>query len=378
MRSKRVTIAHLITELNRGGAEQMLYKLVCRINKEKLRPIVISMTDKGFIGRRIHAKGIPVFELGMELGRPTAKGAARLFGLLRKESVEIIQSWLYHADFLGLMVGKLARIRRIVWGIRCSDMDLANYRRLTYFVVKANAVLSNFVDAIVVNSVRGKAFHSSCGYNHKKMVMIPNGFDLEEFRPEPTAKKWLLGKLGLPDNVFLVGMVGRFDPMKDHETFLRAASLLGKRNPWVHFVMVGKDMLPQNPALSPFLNSNLKERIHLLGPQEEMCRITASFDIATSSSAYGEGFSNTIGEAMACGVPCAVTDVGDSARIVGDTGFVVPPRSPEALARAWAQLLDLGREGRMALGEKARSRIRERYEIGEVAERFEKLYESLL
>jgi len=172
--------------------------------------------------------------------------------------------------------------------------------------------------------------------------------------------------------------VARFDPMKDHGTFFRAASVLASREEDVHFVMVGKGMVPDNPQVAGHLDSNLEGRVHFLGPREDMPRLTSALDIAVSSSAYGEGFSNTIGEAMACAVPCVVTDVGDARRIVGDTGIVVAPRDPEAMADAWGRFLDMGRDRRRALGEKARQRIQETFSIDRVVARFEDLYEGLV
>jgi glycosyltransferase involved in cell wall biosynthesis len=374
-----ITIAHLITELNMGGAEQMLEKLVSRMDRNRFRSIVVSMTDIGPIGKKIIAEKVPVFNLGMISGRANLIGAARCFRFLRRTPVDIIQSWLYHADLLGLLIGKLARVKRIVWGIRCSDMDFRNYRALTGLTVKANSTLSFLADAIVINSVMGKRVHQEIGYRTKRMILIPNGFDAEKFHPDKAAKKWLLDKLGLSNEVFFIGNIARWDPMKDQENFLMAASLLAEKEDSVHYVMVGLGVESSNKRIKSFANNSiLKDRLHLLGLRKDVDRIMAGLDIVSSSSAYGEGFSNTIGEAMACGVPCVVTDVGDSARIVGDTGRVVPPKNPRALANAWKELIDIGQEGRRNLGFSARKRIKEHFEISEVVKQYEGLYTSLM
>ena len=375
----RINIVHLITELNMGGAEQMLCKLVERMDYKRFRCLVVSMTDRGPIGEKIVEKGIPVIDLGMALGRPNLRGIAKLFHFLKHESVDIVQTWLYHADLLGLIVGRMAGVERIIWGIRCSNMHLRNYRPLTALTVRIGGLMSPLADAIVVNSEEGKEVHRRRGYYTERMVLIPNGFDTTIFYPDESARDFLLKELSLSKPVALIGLVARFDPMKDQRTFLKAASMLAEKEESAHFVMVGRGIDYDNKELISLLNNKvLNGRVHLLGLRQDIPRIVAGLDVATSSSAFGEGFSNTIGEAMACGVPCVVTDVGDSERIVGDTGFVVPKRDPEAMASALGQLLKMGRDGRKAMGGKARLRIVENYEIGKVVGRFEEFYKKLI
>jgi glycosyltransferase involved in cell wall biosynthesis len=374
----RMTIVHLITELNMGGAEQMLSKLVRRMDRQTFRCIVVSMTEKGPIGETLGQQGIPVLALGMDLGRPTLQGLARLYHFLRQESVDLIQSWLYHADLLGLVVGRLAGVKRVIWGIRCSDLHLRQYRPMTALTVRACGFMSTLADAIVVNSREGQDIHAKRGYKTERMLIIPNGFDTDRFRPDESARDWLLDSLGLGPEAILIGLVARFDPMKDQPNFLRAAQLLAKEDAKAHFVMVGRGMVPHNATLRPFLDGPLRGRVHLLGLRSDIPRLTAALDIASSSSAFGEGFSNTIGEAMSCGISCVVTDVGDSAQIVANTGIVVAPEDPEALSQAWLKLLRMGKQERRQLGNRARQRIIADYEIGKIVERFEQFYQKLI
>ena len=377
MSTPPISLAHVITELNMGGAEQMLCKLVTRMDRERFRCIVISMTDKGPVGERIAEAGIPLFQLGMGLGKPTPGGLAKFYHLLKQESVDIVQSWLYHADLLGLVVGRVAEVRRVVWGIRCSDMRLRRYRPLTALTVRLCGVLSPLADAIVVNSREGARIHRKRGYLTDRMVLIPNGFDTTAFRPDPGARARLLEELGLSGDARLIGLIARFDLMKDQPNFLRAADILAGEEPAVHFVMVGRGVAPENRRLADLITDRLKGRVHLLGQRNDVARIAAGLDIASSSSAFGEGFSNTIGEAMACEVPCVVTDVGDAAQVVGETGVVVPPGDPEALARGWRELL-ADDDRRRLLGRQARERIREEFELDVVVRRYESVYERLM
>ncbi len=376
-RQEPLKVVHLITELNTGGAERMLHRVVTSIDRRKFRSIVVTMTDQGPMGEKIAAAGFPVIRLGMKPGMPSMSGARKLHRLLRTERVDILQTWLYHADLLGMIVGKISPVERIIWGLRCSDMEMRHYRPLTAVTLRACSLLSSWADAIIVNSEAGKKFHSLLGYPRAKMVTIPNGFDTDLFRPAPEARTWLRRELGIGKEAFLIGLVARFDPMKDHANFLRAAALL-KSEEDVHYVLVGKGVDPRNRELAGNVSAQLQERVHLLGQREDISKIAPALDIATSSSAYGEGFSNTIGEAMACGVPCVATDVGDSARIVGDTGMVVPPRDPGALAGAWVSLLKMGQAGRKKLGARARARIVENYRIEKVVRQFEEFYERII
>jgi len=374
---KPIKIVHLITELNTGGAEQMLCKLVTHMDRKAFRPLVVSMTDRGPVGEKLASEGVPVLELGMRLGRPTPAGLLKLCRLLRKHDPNVLQTWLYHADLLGLLAGKVSAVKRIVWGIRCSDMDLRNYSPLTALTVWSNARLSCFPDAILVNSEEGKQVHEKRGYSARRMRVIPNGFDIERFRPDETAREWLLAELGLTHQAKLIGFVARFDPMKDHKTFFRAASALAAKEDSVHFILAGDGMVVSNAQVSVLVKPKLLDKVHLLGRREDIPRLLAAMDIATSASAYGEGFSNAVGEAMACGVPCAVMDVGDAGWIVGDTGMVVPPGSPELLADAWKRLLDMDLEQRKRLGERARARVAENFEINKLVRRFEDFYRGL-
>jgi len=237
--------------------------------------------------------------------------------------------------------------------------------------------MSPLVDAILVNSEEGKRIHWKRGYITERMFFIPNGFDTHKYCADDTAKDWLLDLLGLRKDHYLIGLVARFDPMKGHRNFFKAASRLSRRNDRVHFVMAGKGMVPENEHLALFIDHRIKKRIHLMGLRDDIPRIMAGLDIASSASEFGEGFSNTIGEAMSCGTPCVVTDVGDSAKIVGDAGIVVPPSDPEALFDAWLRLLEMGEEERKALGTKARQRIQEHFELGKIVRRFEDFYEVM-
>jgi glycosyltransferase involved in cell wall biosynthesis len=216
------------------------------------------------------------------------------------------------------------------------------------------------------------------GYRAEKRVIIPNGFDCQVLCPDETARKAVRTELGVTEDEILIGLVARYHPMKDHAGFLRAAALVALEHPHARFVLAGTGISAQQTELAAALKQNeLQGRVILLGERSDIPRLNNAFDIACSASAWGEGFSNSIGEAMACGVPCGVTDVGDSAYIVGDTGLVAPPRDPQALAKAIVRLIGMERTGRQQLGAKARNRIETQFSLPAIVQRYEELYRAL-
>jgi len=339
------------------------------------------MTDMGSIGEQIKALGIPVHAFYMRRGVPDLSGIVKILRLLQKQHPHILQTWLYHADLLGLIAAKLARVPAIAWNLRCSNMDMSHYPKLSGFVVKLLAKLSSFPDAIIVNSEAGKTYHESIGYASKRWQIIPNGFDLEVFHPDQQARIKLRNELGLGSDTIMIGLIARFDPMKNHMNFLHAANLVLNRyskKEDIHFILAGRNIDINNSELTKAISDlELTNEVHLLGERRDISSITAALDIACSSS-YGEGFPNTIGEAMACGVTCVVTDVGDSAWVVGDTGKIVPPKNPQAFADALLELISMKREERQQLGKLARQRIAERFSLDSIVHKYEVLYQGLI
>jgi glycosyltransferase involved in cell wall biosynthesis len=371
-----IKIIHLITDLEVGGAEKMLLNLMTHMDRKRFQNTVVSLAEGGALRKDIAGLGISVSDLGMRLGVPNPMGIWRLCRILRKERAMALQTWLYHADLLGLVVGKLTRIPLICWNIRCSDMDMQYYSRLSRLVTGVLPGVSSLPYAVLVNSMAGMRAHERLGYRPQRWILIPNGFDVEVFHPDSVARTALRQELGLREDDLLIGLVSRFDPMKDHKTFLQASKLLLKNYPSVQFVMAGSGIDPQNQSLVACLGElGLSRNFVLLGERRDIHKVMAALDIATSSSA-SEGFPNTIGEAMACAVPCVVTDVGDSGWLVRDTGKVVAPKDPKALADAWQQVIELGEAGRRKLGLEARRRIEKEFSLSDSVGRYERFYEK--
>lgn len=385
--NRPVPVVHLITTLDTGGTETMLSRLLAFMDRRRFSNHVICLTRMGDLGEKIRARGIPVHAMDMPRGKITLTGLARLVRVLSRVRPRILQTWLYHADLMGLVFGRLTGVRSICWNVRCSYISLEDYHASTKWTLRACALLSRVPSLILTNSHEARAFHIRLGYRATGWKVIPNGFDLDEFKPDPSARPWLLRELGVreegparsegdPQTPFLIGFIARFDPMKDHPSFLQAACRILEQGRNAHFVLAGRGVSRENPALSQWVPARWKDRFHFLGRRHDIERITAGLSIASLAS-RGEGFPNVVCEAMACGVPCVVMDVGDSASIVGDTGVVVPPGRPEALAKAWSSVMGMEREALDLLGRAARERVLMQFEIRHIAEAYESLYLSL-
>ena len=373
-------VLHIITDLDIGGAEHMLVTLVSALAQQGLSATVLSLMRGGALAQTLRRERVDVHEIGMQPGRPDPRVMLRLARHTRDLHPDLIQTWMYHADLLGGLAARMATQVPIVWGLHNTDLDPQRTKRSTRWVVRACAALSHAVPARIVScSDTGAALHARLGYAPDKLVSIPNGFDTEALRPNPAHRLEVRAELGLRSDAVLVGQVARFDPQKDHRSFIRAAGRLARERADVHFVLVGKGCEPGNRELVCWIgDSGAAQRFHLLGLRQDARRLLAAFDVAALSSAYGEAFPLVLGEAMACGVPCVATDVGDAARIIGDTGHSVPPGDPAALADALLALLRLPAPARAALGEAARARIVGEFSLPAVTARYARLYRDLM
>jgi glycosyltransferase involved in cell wall biosynthesis len=355
-------VAHVITGLGTGGAETMLANLAIAEQAAGNAPLVISLLSGGSTRERLIAAGVEVHQLGMRPGWRAVTGLWQLIRLIRARRPDVIQSWMYHADLASLVALWLSgrrRRTRLFWGIRCSDMDWSRYRSLSRLVMRVSARLSRFPDAVVVNSEAGRAWHARLGYRPRRFILVDNGLDPERYVADPAARAAVRAELGLAPDAVVVGAVARVDPMKDYPTLLAA---LGRLDGIVCVAVgSGTQRLPPTPGLLP------------LGERRDVPRLLNAFDVFVSASAFGEGFSNAIIEAMAAGLPVVATDVGDARRIVGDAGVIVPPGDAALLAEAIRGLAgDPGR--RRALGQRARARVEAQFTLARAAASFEALY----
>ena len=379
MKHGQIRLVHIITGLEAGGAETMLYKLLKDMNQTLFYNEVISLTGLGSIGRKLRGLGFKVTAMGMRRGAPSPMMLLKLFFLLRKSRPDLVQTWMYHSDLIGGIVARLCGIENLCWNIRHCNLDKGKNKFLTLLTAKACAILSGLIPSrIICNSHAGKRTHSDFGYVDQKIQVIPNCFDLGDFFPDAKIRNQVRKTLRIDRDTFVFGHVGRYDVQKNHEGLFRSFAFVVERYPDALLVCCGKGVSSENRKIIDQIQSlNLCENVLLLGLRKDVSEVLNAFDLLVSSS-VGEGFSNAIGEAMAVELPCVVTDVGDSARVVGSTGWVVDPDCHESLAEAMTLAMDAPREELRKRGRRARRRMGEIFSVEAIISSFEQLYLKLI
>jgi glycosyltransferase involved in cell wall biosynthesis len=368
-------ICHLITGLGTGGTPVMLRKLLESLQGSSLRFTVIGMISDNAVGEQIEKLGIPVHRLGMRAGRPSARGIWQLMRLLKSDPPDLLQTWLYHADLLGSAVAPFCGRPPVVWNIRHATLTPGVDSRSTLLAARLGARLSwRSPRAVVINTESGKKVHIDAGYDPSRFEVLPNGFEVARFAPSVEARRQLRTELGLAIETPLVGLVARYSRLKGQDVFVRAMKDVAAQHPDLNFVLCGQDISWGNAELAAMIETTgCRGRWHLLGPRQDTPRIQAALDLAVCPS-LSEAFSNSIGEALSCGVPCVASDVGDSALLIGEAGMLVPPGDATALAAATGSFFSLGEYQRFRLSQLAREQILQRFDIQGVAGRYERLW----
>ena len=353
-----IDVLHVISGLGTGGAETMLVQLAGALRARGLSQHVVSLSAHDALAGDLRAAGV---ELTVGGARSVAAlpAAIRLLRAVNALRPRVLQGWMYHGNLaasLGHALCPGRRGRKLFWNLRASNMDAQRYGRL----IRMSALASRRVDVVVANSQAGIDFHRAHGFRPKRFELIANGIDTEKFRPDAAARKEVRAALGIPDDAVVVLHVARVDAMKDHGNFLAAMAQL----PQAIGVMVG--------AGTPDLP--IPPNLRALGARRDAARLYAAGDIVVSSSAFGEGFSNVIAEGMSAGLVPVATDVGDARRIVGDSGWVVPPRDAQALAAAIGEAAALPAPERASRGLAARARIAANFTLAKAVEDFARLY----
>lgn len=372
-------ILHIIVGLGVGGAEMMLKRLIeSHLAKPDYRHSVISLTNIGSIGQQLQAQGIDITELGMRSPLDVFTGLVRLRKLIRESSPDIVQSWMYHADLLGGIAARLAGNRNIIWGIHSTDVR-AGGSRATTWVMHACAKLSHWVpDTIMCVAEVSRRVHVKAGYDESRMVVVPNGLDLENLVATQQQRAALRQAYGFTDGELVIGTVGRFNPAKDYETFVRAAGILAQGHPNVRFVMIGSKLDASNEILVSWISqTGHSDRFLLLGERHDVAAHLSAIDIFCLSS-RSEALPTVVAEAMAMGVPCVATDVGDTAMLIADSGVVVPKEQPGLLAQGLAQISNMSREERILMGARGKKRIHAEFTIECARSRFESIYHGII
>lgn len=378
MTAPRLRILHVITGLNTGGAERMLYRLVKQQVRSSIQPSVISLLDGGQIGPLIEELGVTVHTLNMTRGHFSWNDWRRLRQLITDCAPDVVHSWMYHANILSFL--SMLRLPKIplLWHVHNAVDDMRQHKRLTASIVNLSILLSYSVDSVVYCGPKTARQHEGLGYDARKTSIIPNGIDCAEYRPNLGARLQLRSELGIPTDASVVGHIARLHPMKDHTNLLQAMQIVLKQRPLAHFVLAGNGVTVDNPTFVELMTDIGRDNIHLLGERKDIPRIMTSLDVFALSSRSAESFPLVIAEAMASGVPCVATDVGDSAWVVGDTGVVVPPSDPISLATGILRLLSLPQSEFSYFQRAARSRVSQQFSLESTERQFADLYDALV
>ncbi len=364
-------ISHIITGLAIGGAERSLYNLLTEGLQGPFVNKVTSLTDYGYYGQLLREAGIPVLCLGARRGLPSPVQLQHLRRALHESTPDVIQGWMYHGNIAALFAKCLADSRvKVCWNIRLSLEGFPYQKKMTQGLIRYGARLSRLPDAIIYNSHRSREQHRGLGYCPFRDHVIPNGFDLQKWQASAEARAKGRHLLEVSDDQLVIGYVARGHPQKDIPNLIAGFARMRRQCPMALLVCIGQDI--QN-----FVSSGADlSGIRFLGQRSDVLRLMPGFDIFCLSS-RAEGFPNVIGEAMACGVPCVSTDVGDAAEVIGDTGWVVPPGDPVALANALAAAYSMEKSQRQNFGRAARGRIAANFSMNTVVSRYAALYREV-
>lgn len=371
-------ILHVIVGLNVGGAETMLKRLI--ESKSELIPetIVVSLTSLGVIGEHLRARGVRIFALNMSSALDFPIVLWRLTRLIRRYQPTIVQTWMYHADLLGGAAARLAGCRCVVWNIRSTSIPQGALGA-TFWLVRLCALFSHLIpDRIICCANSGKAAHIKLRYAARKMTVIPNGYDFIALEQDLDSRLRVRRNLGVNDSDVVIGVVGRFDLLKDFQNFVTAASYVAARHDDIVFLMVGRGNDWSNTRLRGWIKDvDLEKRFRLVGQQSEIVGFLSAMDLFCLSS-VSEAFPNVLVEAMAIGLPCVVTRAGDAADILGDDRFAVPVSDSASLGDALLRMCRIDQGGRKMLGNRNARMVRERYNIESVRQKYQQVYDDIL
>jgi len=368
---------HVASGLRTGGAEMSLLRLLQNLDREAFPPLVVSLRAGGTVAEKIRAIGIELIEIEGSTASDSLRNWRGAAARVMRFKPAIIHGWMYDGNLAATwMHRRMRKQSKLAWNVRSSIDRLADHALRLQCSIRLNALCSRRPDVVVFNSHVAVDQHARLGFKAKKVAVISNGLDLANYpSPQPEGRERMRQQLGVPLEVPVICLVARFHPMKDHANFLEAAASLKDTN--AMFLLIGPGVVATQPGLSSLITRfDLDGRVLCLGERHDVADLLAAADMLCLSSAWGEGCPNAVAEGMACGLPCVVTDVGDSALLVGDGGVVVPPRDAGALSQALRQVLTLPRKARAEMGQRGRMRIANRFSADRTMSEYAALYRA--
>jgi glycosyltransferase involved in cell wall biosynthesis len=371
-------VVFLERSLGRGGAQRQLVALATGLADRGHDVTIALFYDEGEMISSQLTSRVALRFLGKRSRRDALGFFLNVIRSFYEEKPDVICTFLPVPNLVALGCKLFRPSLRVACGIRASNVDLQRYDRLTRFSYRMEALVLGMADVVISNSVAGKNVAMGKGIAGKKILVIPNGIDVDRFDYDSDGRRKLRELWGVAGHEMLVGIVGRLDPMKGHQIFLRAAGRVGaRRRRDVRFLVVGDDgPVSRGELISLAVSLGLGDRMIWSGGRDDVAAVLSACDVVCSSSVYGEGFSNILAEAMACGRRCVATDVGDARTILGQAGYIVPPGDDEALASSIESALDdVHRAGDHHF--EARARIEQRFSLPVMVSAFENEFRRL-
>jgi len=375
-----IAIEHITTSLDMGGAQAMLVKLIeAGAGCERNSSSVMSLMRPGVMLPALREAGCPVYSLDMRRGLVGPLGVIRLLRVTARVSPDVIQGWMYHGNLAASVAGfAQGPTVPVVWNVRHSLSDPKLETRTTQRLLALSARLSRSAAAIIYNSHAAAREHEAIGFASARATYIPNGFDCDHYKPDGARRAHLRALFGIPEDAMVVALVARLHPMKDHAMLVSAVARARAAGRKLHLLMVGTGLDNPPPALARLIAEALpQDSVTLASERTDVADWLPGVDILALSSAWGEAFPNILGEAMACGIPCVATDIGDCRSILGETGLTVPARNVEAMAAALMQVAALSDAGRQSMGAAARERVVRLFELRQVVLQYRRLYAAV-
>ena len=363
------------TGLEVGGAERAIYNLVLG-GIEKMGDVhLVSLRGEGYYGKLFKSRGISVTCLNLQNPINLFPSLIRITLFIKKFKPNIIQGWMYHGNLFSLFASRLIYPKaKVYWGIRQSLYNIKREKFITRIIIRLCSLFSSYADCIIYNSVKSKGQHESFGFNSENGIFIPNGFNIKVWKRSKSISKALRIKYGIKKNNFVIGYVGRFHPMKNIPMMLKALNEILKANKNVLFLIAGENTGRDNQILNDHYNQLPSKQVISLGVRHDIPAIMSCLDLLCLTSSWGEGFSNTIGEAMSSGVPCISTDVGDSSSIIGKTGWVIKPNDIKALKAAINSAIRESSELYQSRSLASIARVSDNYQLKKIIKKYIKIY----
>ena len=369
-------ILHVINGLDDGGAEGVLYR-ICKYDKEH-QHIVVSMQGFGKYGALLRSQGNEVRVLNISRLKTLPKAILEFRQILKETKPDLIQTWMYHANiFAGILTKIFYYKKPVFWNIRCTIMKLGEAGLGTYLLTYLGSLLSYFIpDSIIVCANSIKSDHKQIGYKSSKIKIIENGFDLEYFKPPQKSQNI---NTNFDARVLIVGVLGRFHPQKNHELAIKASSLAIRKGINVKLYLAGSGVTADEPVLKNLISKHsMKNFTRLFGALKDVRIFFNEIDVLLLPSQFGEGFPNVLAEAMASGIPCIATSIGDSKKIIGQSGWVVPNQKPKEIVSAFEEIIEMKKNNSwIKIKKTARKQIEKNFSISKMITSYSKCWKDI-